>query len=95
MDEGEPRTRRRGTFIHVETPELDQIEHESAEGISVRMPARKSSHADRTTSLGRAQPDSHPAPSQQPVRVRGHAAAARTFRSVSGIDSRQQARMSR
>src|SRR5688572_16745021 len=77
MDEGEPRMRRRGTFIHVETPELDQVEHESAEGISVRMPARKASHADRTTSLGRVQPDSPRAPSKQPVRERRHAAAGR------------------
>ena len=26
----EPRVRRRGMFFHVETPELDQVEHEAA-----------------------------------------------------------------
>jgi hypothetical protein len=37
MDVGEPRVRRRGFFFHVETPDLDAVEQDTAEGISVRL----------------------------------------------------------
>ena len=68
MDASGPRLRRRGMFFHVETPELDNVEHESAEGVSVRLRvsrprqeraivgSRKPTHAVRTTSL--TSPDS-------------------------------------
>jgi len=45
MDVAEPRVRRRGFFFHVETPDLDAAEQDTAEGISVRLrvarPARE------------------------------------------------------
>jgi hypothetical protein len=59
----EPRVRRRGMFVHIETPELDQVEQESTEGVSTRLRvsrprseraivgSRKPTHAVRTTSL--------------------------------------------
>jgi hypothetical protein len=51
MDASGPRARHRGMFIHVETPELDQLDQESAEGVSVRIGgSRKPTHAVRTTS---------------------------------------------
>ena len=37
MVAAEPRVRRRGMFVHVETPELDHVEVESAEGVSIRL----------------------------------------------------------
>ena len=37
MDIAERRVRRRGSFIHVETPELDQVEQESTEGVTTRL----------------------------------------------------------
>ena len=42
MDAGEPRVRRRGMFSHPEIPEIDEIETESAEGITARIARRKS-----------------------------------------------------
>ena len=57
MDATEPRVRRRGFFFHVEPHELDSVEHEAAEGISIRLSgSRKANHAIRTTSLA-TQPD--------------------------------------
>ena len=37
MVAAEPRVRRRGMFFHVETPELDHVEHEAPEGVSIRL----------------------------------------------------------
>jgi hypothetical protein len=52
MDASEPRVRRRGFFFHVEPHELDPVEHEAAEGISIRLTgSRKPTHAIRATSL--------------------------------------------
>ena len=63
MDVPEPRVRRRGMFVHAETPELDHVEQESTEGVPVRLRtsrpraeraivgSRKPTHAVRTTSL--------------------------------------------
>ena len=63
MDIAERRVRRRGSFVHVETPELDQVEQESTEGVSTRLrvarprleravvSSRKPTHAIRTTSI--------------------------------------------
>jgi hypothetical protein len=86
MVAAEPRVRRRGMFVHVETPELD--EHEAPEGVSTRLgvtrprierrhfvsvSSRKATHAVRTSSLG----------------------DSTDFRLESGTDSHRRARMSR
>jgi hypothetical protein len=88
MVAAEPRVRRRGMFFHVETPELDHVEHEAAEGVSIRLrvprprverrqivsvSSRKATHAVRTTSLS----------------------SSSEFRLANGTDSHRQARMSR
>ena len=88
MVAAEPRVRRRGMFFHVETPELDHVEHEAPEGVSIRLGAsrprierrqivavssRKATHAVRTSSLS----------------------SSSDFRSASGTGSHRQARMSR
>ena len=89
MVAGEPRVRRRGMFFHVETPELDQVEHEAAEGVSIRLrvarprverrqivsvSSRKATHAVRSSSLS---------------------SSSSEFRLASGTDTHRQARMSR
>ena len=63
MGIAEPRVRRRGMFVHVETPELDTVEQEATEGVSrlrasrprperaIVGSSRKPTHAVRTTSL--------------------------------------------
>ena len=88
MVAGEPRVRHRGMFIHVETPELDQVEHEAPEGVSIRLrvsrprverrqivavSSRKATHAVRSSSLS----------------------SSSDFRLASGTGSHRQARMSR
>ena len=86
MDEGEPRVRRRGMFFHVETPELDSIEHDNAEGISIRqVPTRKPSPANGTTS---------PSDSVDPDQQRRHV-SRRRFKSASATGTRQRAQMNR
>ncbi len=62
----EPHVRRRGFFVHVETPELDQIDQDSSEGVTVRLrvarprleravvSSRKPTHAVRTSALSTA-----------------------------------------
>jgi len=88
MVAAEPRLRRRGMFFHVETPELDQVEHEAPEGVSIRLrvarprverrqavavSSRKATHAIRSSSLS----------------------SSSEFRLASGTGSHRQARMSR
>ena len=88
MVAAEPRLRRRGMFFHVETPELDHVEHEAPEGVSIRLrvsrprverrqivavSSRKATHAVRSSSMS--------SPSG--------------FRLESGTGSHRQARMSR
>jgi hypothetical protein len=88
MVAAEPRVRRRGMFFHAETPELDHVEHEAPEGVSIRLrvarpkverrhivavSSRKATHAVRSSSLS----------------------ASSEFRSESGTGSHRQARMSR
>jgi len=62
MDIPERRVRRRGSFIHVETPELDHVEQESTEGVHrlrsgrprisrAVVSSRKPTHAVRTTAF--------------------------------------------
>ena len=50
MNACEPQVRRRGMFFHVETPELDNVEVESAEGMPARIARRKSPPETRMTS---------------------------------------------
>jgi hypothetical protein len=88
MDAAEPRVRRRGMFFHAETPELDHVEHEAPEGVSIRLrvsrprverrqivavSSRKATHAVRTSSLSNSS----------------------EFRLATGTGSHRQARMSR
>ena len=87
MTEDEPRLRRRGMFHHVETPELDDTEHDSAEGISIRqVPRRRPARAASTTSLST---------SENVTAVGKPRVSRRPIRSASATDSRQQAQMSR
>jgi hypothetical protein len=75
-------------FIHVETPELDHVEHEAAEGVPIRLrvarqrveqrqivsvSSRKATHAVRTSSVS----------------------SSSEFRLANGTDNHRQARMSR
>lgn len=84
MDIAEPRVRRRGFFVHVEPRSLDHVEHEAAEGVSVRpRSTRKPTHAIRTTSLASSREDNQKSRS------------GAGFRSASGTGNHRQARMSR
>ena len=83
MGIAEPRVRHRGFFFHVETPELDNVEHDAAEGISIRLGStRKPTHAIRTTSLSQSRETSQKDRSD-------------VIRSGNGTGSHRQARMSR
>ena len=87
MDESEPRLRRRGMFFTVEPFELDDTEHDSAEGIAIRqVPNRRPSRPVRPISLSHA---ASPDPKRDPK------GEGRAVRSANGTGSRQQARMSR
>jgi len=87
MDEGQPRVRRRGMFINVETPDLDAAEQDSAEGISVRrVQPRKPSQQVRPASLSTTKN----AAAAQPRSVSG-----RSVRSAIGTGSHQPLQMSR
>ena len=46
MDVTEPRVRRRGYFFHVEPHSLDNVEHEAAEGITLRPGAHPIGYED-------------------------------------------------
>ena len=85
MDAGTPRVRRRGLFFHVETPELDGIETESAEGMPARI-ARKPIQAMRASAAPAAQSKLNSTASRQQVRMR------RSFRFASATGSRRPAR---
>ena len=80
MDAGEPRVRRRGMFIHVETAELDHVEQESAEGVPVRIAPRKPTHAR----VGHAQ-----------LKLSPTDALSRAIRSANATGNRRLARTSR
>ena len=87
MDEGQPRVRRRGMFINVETPDLDTAEQESAEGIpSRRLRPRTSAQQIRPTSLSTT--NDHEAPQRRVV-------SGRSARSANGIGSHPPLEMSR
>ena len=83
MDVREPRVRRRGFFVHVEPYELDPVEHDTAEGVSIRLsPSRKATHSVRGGSSV-ASVDSKSKPQTAAVR------------SATATGSRQQARTHR
>ena len=100
MGIAEPRVRHRGFFFHVETPELDHVEQDSSEGVSIRLrvsrpraerrqaialgSSRKPTHAVRTTSLSSS--NSEADEGGRPTI---------TLRLSSGTGSHRQARMSR
>jgi hypothetical protein len=98
MGIAEPHVRRRGFFFHVETPELDHIEQDSSEGVSVRLrvarpraerrqalgSSRKPTHAVRTTSLSSSSSEADEG--GRPII---------TLRLASATGSHRQARMSR
>jgi hypothetical protein len=86
MDVPEPRTRRRGFFLHVETPEIDHAEREAPEGVPVRQgSSRKATHAVRLSAL------SGPIEGEGDVSER----SSRAFRSASETGSHPPGRMSR
>jgi len=84
MDDGVPSTRRRGMFSHIDTPELDHVEHESAEGISVRAVTRRRPARPIRVAL--------PNTSVTASRLKLDDSAAR---SANGTDNRRQVRTSR
>ena len=75
----EPRVRRRGMFFHVETPELDHVEQEAPEGLSIRL------------RVARARLERRPAAAMSAPK----AAHAVPVKSTSATGSHQQARMTR
>ena len=95
MDVCEPHVRRRGMFFHVETPELDAIETESAEGIPARIARPKSRQTVRTAA---AEVEATAAPAVQGAgnpprhlrRTRG-----RSFRFATATGSRRLSQMTR
>jgi hypothetical protein len=87
MDACEPRVRRRGLFMHVETPELDHMEHESVEGLPARPASRKPTHAIR---ISLAHSREHATDTHEIApKIR------RSIRSASATDSHLLARTSR
>jgi hypothetical protein len=89
MDEGEPRARRRGMFFHAETPELDDIETESAEGMPARIARRRPAKAARTPYAATEQPAFSATPSLHKTRM------SRSFRFANATGSRRLSQMSR
>jgi hypothetical protein len=87
MTEDEPRLRRRGMFFSVETSELDDTEHDSAEGISIRQgPRRRPTQGPSPTAIPPSLNVSTPGKARMP---------RHSIRSASATGSRQQAQMSR
>jgi hypothetical protein len=83
MDVAEPRVRRRGFFFHVETPDLDAPEEDTAEGISVRLRVARPRVERSSLAAGRKAVTSA---------IRSTSSATR---SENGTGSHQRARMSR
>ena len=87
MIEPEPRMRHRGYFSHVEPHSPDQVEQESAEGVSIRPAStRKPTHAVRATSLSTST-------TREAVKGTRHEGVA--IRSASATGSHRQSRTSR
>jgi hypothetical protein len=89
MDEGEPRVRRRGMFLHVETPELDDVETESAEGLPARIARRRPVKAARNLSAAPDHQELRATPSLHKTRMN------RSFRFATATGSRRLSQMSR
>jgi len=89
MDAGEPHARRRGMFFHVETPDLDDAETESAEGLPIRAARRKPALAVQPTSAATARVDAMSIASRPKPRIR------RPFRFATATDNRRLSHMSR
>ncbi len=89
MDAGEPHARRRGMFVHVDPPEPDASESESAEGVPVRAARRKATQTTRPyrTASPPMEPPTSPDSHEPGMR--------RPFRFESGTDSRRPSHMSR
>ena len=95
MDVCEPRVRRRGMFFQVETPELDAIESESAEGIPARIARPKPTQTVRTATAhvdatAARQVQGAGNPPRQLRRTR-----ARSFRFATATGSRRLSQMTR
>ena len=88
MVAAEPRVRRRGMFLHVETPEPDQVEHESAEGVSIRLRAGRPKVEQRRQILSVSSRKATHA-------VRSSSLTSSDFRLATGTGSHRQVRMSR
>jgi hypothetical protein len=88
MDVAMPRVRRRGFFFHVETPELDQVEQESSEGISIRLRVSRPKSAARAIGSSR-----HPTHAVRTSALRS--SDSDDFRLATATGSHRQARMSR
>jgi hypothetical protein len=84
----EPRVRRRGMFFHVETPELDQVEHEAAEGVSIRLRVSRP-RSERRQIVSVSQHTATHAVRSSSVRDTSE------FRLATATGSHRQARMSR
>ena len=97
MDEGEPRLRRRGMFVHVETPELDQVEHESAEGIAIRrVPDRKRASRSAPSSADLKLSPTSLSPTVSQIHTdTNHIPRRVEFKSESATGTHRQARMNR
>ena len=89
MDDDGPRARRRGMFFHVETPELDDVETESAEGMPARITRRRPAKAARVLSAAPDQPELSGIPSLHKTRMN------RSFRFATATGSRRLSQMSR
>ena len=89
MDDGQPRVRRRGMFFHAETPELDDVETESAEGMPARITRRRPVKAARNLSTAPDQPELRATLSRHTTRMR------RSIRFATATGSRQLSQMSR
>jgi hypothetical protein len=88
MDEGEPRVRRRGFFLHSDTTgEPDTGEHENPEGFVVRVRITRSGASRRAAgaAIAGGRSRSHPGSDEQRLEIRSG--------SVTG--SRQRADLSR
>ena len=88
MVAAEPRVRRRGMFFHAETPELDHVEQEAPEGVSVRVRVARST-AERPQIV--AASSRRAAHALRPSSL----STSSDFRLASGTGSHRQARMSR
>lgn len=96
MNACQPRVRRRGMFFQVETPELDNVEAESAEGMPGRIARRKSPPIARASSTRQSSaaadvPEGTTMTSRRPLRQK----RSRPLRFATATGSRRRSLMSR